>query len=346
MKKLSIQYITRILGIILAIIIVPLLLRGIVAITKKPHVIEQTAAFAASPTKEDIVRYYESFTKKAHDFSHVITEEELQQEIKTAQVYLHDHPEGLQTNDIQATITDKLNISFLLNGIEKRPLTVTTIATHQRDGYTEKELLFQDEWVDQTKVYLLIPDQKTHKPFPAVIGIHGHADSATIFRDRYFGSELAKAGFVVLLPAVQALENPDIDMSVSKQLYLNGFSLMGVRMYKVLLFTKYLQYLSNVDSKRIGLMGHSGGSTTAMLVAHLRPQYFNALVYDLDGTYLDMWAEDPHLIHCDTIPRFSYYRNYIHKVSLLPFPAKEFEYGYKGAEDKDSIIKFFQSPTR
>lgn len=309
----------------------------------KPSVVETLDSSATPPGKEELLAYYQSFIEKARDFSHVITEEELQREIQDAQQYMLDHPEGLHTDDIQKTIIEKLNISFLLDGIEKRPLTVTTIATHQRDGYIEKELLLKDEWIDQTEIHLLIPDKQYTKQYPAVIGLHGHADSATVFRDKYFGAELARAGFVVLIPAVQALEHPDIDEEVSKKMYLNGFSLMGVRAYKVLLFTKYLQYLKEVDNKRIGLMGHSGGSTTVMLVAHLRPKNFNGLVYDLDGTYLDMWAEDPHIIHCDTIPRFSYYRKHIHKVSNLPFPSKEFEYGYHGADDKDKIIQFFQS---
>lgn len=311
--------------------------------TGNPFITEHVDYSVTFQDQEKLLASYQLFIERAQDFSRVITEDALQTEIQDAQEYLREHPQEKHTENIGNTIQEALNIDFLLEGIEQRPLTVITTATHQRDGYTEKELIFDDPWVGQTKVHLLIPDNADTKPLPAVIGVYGHADSATVFRSQYFGAELAKAGFVVLIPAVQTLEHPDLDEILSKKLYLNGFTLMGIRVYKINLFLKYLQHLEQVNNQQISLMGHSGGSSTVLLVAQHAPQYFNALVYDLDGTYLDMWSDNPQLIHCETIPRLAYYRAQIHDVSKLPFPARKFEYGYPGPHDRNKVIRFLQA---
>lgn len=51
------------------------------------------------------------------------------------------------------------------------------------------------------------------------------------------------------------------DLSI--ELLKNGLTLMGIRVYETLLMEKYLQHLAVVDSRRIGLLGHSGGNSVA-----------------------------------------------------------------------------------
>jgi dienelactone hydrolase len=64
-------------------------------------------------------------------------------------------------------------------------------------------LLFEDAQVGTFSVLLLIPEGG--EPHPAIVGLHGHGDSKEIFKQKYFGEDLVKEGFVVIMPSFRAI---------------------------------------------------------------------------------------------------------------------------------------------
>ena len=193
-------------------------------------------------------------------------------------------------------------------------------------------MLFEDEHVGIFNVLMLIPKQKKIRQLPAIIGLHGHHNSSWIFRDNYMGIDLVREGFIVIMPCFRAMSRKDTD--VSKKLYLNGFTLMGIRVYETLLLIKYLNYIGEVDNEKIGIISHSGGGAVANLVVRLTDA-INAQVTDTSSDYLD-----DHF-HCETIPNLSYYHKTINDIDSLNIPVLQVSYGYPGDKIRQEIIEFF-----
>lgn len=276
---------------------------------------------------------YRKFIKSNKQYQKPISEAVFQNQIKCADYYLIVHPSGKIAGDLKGRIVQELNIDFLLEGLDERKLEVSISAARQRIGYTEKELLFVDPRVGPFSALLLIPDKK--KPCPAVVGLHGHGGSGKSFRDHGFGADLAKEGFVVIMPSFRAMRFDESEEAISRELYLNGFTLMGIRVYETLLLIKYLKYKDFVNENRIGIIGHSGGSTVACLVSRISPD-LRAGVYDMFSGFYD------EIIHCETIPGMVYYAPQINNLSTLKIPFRKFEYAYTGQYDKQEALDFFK----
>ena len=141
------------------------------------------------------------------------------------------------------------------------------------------------------------------------------------------------------MPSFRAMGSDEIETTISRELYLNGFTLMGLRVYETLLLIKYLKYKEFIDEYKIGIMGHSGGSNTAYLVSRISPD-LQAGVYDLYSDLLDL--RDGNKIHCETIPNLAYYTTQINTPSTLKFPFRKFEYGYRSQNAEQELISFFK----
>ncbi|MBM4356187.1 MAG: hypothetical protein FJ109_20745, partial [Deltaproteobacteria bacterium] len=96
--------------------------------------------------------------------------------IDAGEVPLIDTPQSPEV--LAQVITETLGTGFLLEGLSERELTVTTIATSEQPDCIEKHLLFEDPWVGVFEGILLLP--KGAGPFPAVLALHGHNDTAAI----------------------------------------------------------------------------------------------------------------------------------------------------------------------
>jgi len=122
---------------------------------------------------------YLDFIQQAAEYADPISQDEIWQqmnEIDAGNIDLVG--EQLSAEDLRDTIAETLNIEFLLNGINKRLLVVTTIAIDETDAYVQRHLLFEDPWVGVFEGYLLTP--KGDGPFPGVVAIHGHFDDAAV----------------------------------------------------------------------------------------------------------------------------------------------------------------------
>lgn len=308
----------------------------------EPNVITRTDLKTKIEIDPNDTSAYETFIQNNSQYAKPISEEELQRQIEEAINYLELNPSGKQTKNLRQTIIEKLNIGMLLEGLEERELIVTTTAINERDYYTEKRLLFTDSQAGAFPALLLIPKQELSS-HPAIIGLHGHGDSPEIFRDNFFAKDLVKEGFVVVMPMLRAMYLDDAEKEISKNMLLNGFNLMGMRVYETLLLIKYLDSSNFVDDTRIGIYGHSGGSETASLASRVTP-VLKAGIYDFHSTLLDFGApDDPHdNYHCQVVPPLSYYMPSVNDHSTLSFPGKLFDYKYPGKNDRQKVIDFFK----
>ncbi len=300
------------------------------------NVIEKTdPSLKSDYSNEDSYKFYYEFPERHQKYKREITEEELERQIKAADANVESTLFDLGLSELQEIILKGLNIGFLLEGINERELVVTTIAETDHGDYLEKKLLFEDEEVGRFDVLILVPKGKP-MPLPAIIALHGHGEDSTAFRDKYMGIDLLKAGFVVIMPTLRQM-GPE-DARVSKELLLNGFTLMGIGVYESALLLKYLQYLDYVDNERIGIIGHSGGSTVAILLTRLTSG-IKGIVRD---TCIDFMDDRTVIgLHCETIPHLSYYRDTINSTEFLSASVLHAaSYGFEN--ETNSIIEFFK----
>jgi len=288
---------------------------------------------------------YKSFIQKYREYSHQFTDAELDQQFDEAAAYIDEHPEGKHATNLRRKITKKLNIRFLLKNIDEEELNVEIVEINKHKKYTEKELLFKDTEVGDISALILIP--KGHGPWPAIIGLHGHGDSKEIFKKNYFAKDLVKKGFVVIMPDLRAMCCDNSEEKISEKLLANGFTLMGLRMYEAHLLIEYLKS-KNFVNKKIGIIGHSGGSELANLVVRVSED-IKAGVSDFQSDMLDLcWDRKDCIIpspncrtHCQTIPALSYYMPQINDESTLEIPFLKFDYKYPESNDKEEVINFF-----
>lgn len=202
---------------------------------------------------------------------------------------------------LRTQIIDALNIGFMLDGLDARPLQVTIFAETEDAGTVSRRLIFSDPLVGEFDALQLEP--AGGQRLSAIIGLHGHFDTPAIFAQKFLGAELATEGYVVIIPRLRAMECFGPEDQISRSLISGGFNLMAMRVYEALLMEKYLRSLDRVDSTRIGILSHSGGSSTANLIVHLT----NGIAAQVTDYYVD-WRDrciPPPVdlpVHCETVP--------------------------------------------
>lgn len=206
------------------------------------------------------------------------------------------------------------------------------------DGYIEKKFLLKNEDVGDFEFLMLIPDYARDK-YPCIIGLHGHFHAPSTIADQYMGAELAKKGFIVLIPYFRVMEHDNEEMLLSVKLLENGFTLMGLRVYEVMLLLEYARRTEIIDAGRIGLISHSGGSTVANLAVHLT-DLVSAQVTDYYSNYLDCRG-DNEFIHCETVPGLHAYMELINSGHDLKFPVFKANYGFESKDERRQIMDYF-----
>ncbi len=181
---------------------------------------------------------------------------------------------------------------------ERNPLSPVTVTVLERDGYRIENVMFQSRpnfWVTAN---LYVP---THGngPFPGIISPCGHSADARIYppyQFTYLG--LVKNGFVVLAydPIGQGERrhywNPQTkkneiggpvtwEHSLPGQLLLLlGENLTEYRIWDGMRAIDYLLTRPEVDAKRIGCTGQSGGGTLTLFISALDERVQCAAVHE------------------------------------------------------------------
>ncbi|MBN9120359.1 MAG: acetylxylan esterase, partial [Planctomycetes bacterium] len=166
---------------------------------------------------------------------------------------------------------------------EKAPLNAKTVGTLKRDGYTIEKVIYESRPDHHVTANLYLPDGKG--PFPGVLMPLGHSQNGKAADYMQRGAILlAKNGIAALVydpigqgersQLLDKLGNPAIKGSTSEHTMVGvGALLVGrsTASYRVWDGIRSLDYLSSrpeIDAKKLGCSGCSGGGTlTSYLMA-------------------------------------------------------------------------------
>jgi len=229
--------------------------------------------------------------------------------------------------DLQAGLVEALNIGFLLEGFEERPLGVVSLDSYPGRDVREELLLFDDPYVGRFAALLLVP--RGPGPFPAVVALPGHDRGPWEFCTEFDCAGLTEAGYVVLVLQLRADESEDLEHRVASHLLREGFNLAGLHVYEALQLWRYLRTLPEVDGQRIGLLGHSGGAIIANLAVHV-VDGFQVLVTDTTAMFTEDMSGG---LLCATSPELYPFHPQVSELDSGWAPAQLFEYGFPEGQD-------------
>jgi dienelactone hydrolase len=186
---------------------------------------------------------------------------------------------------------------LLLQPEDRTPFEVEIVDEQPRDGYLQRQVLFNVTRNSQVRATMLVPAGPG--PFPAAVLLHDHgakfdigkekliepwydetrlasaqAWSAKYFTGRFVGNEMVKRGYAVL--AVDALGWGDRgglvydgQQALASNFFNLGSSLAGLMAYEDVRAAAMLAALPEVDSRRVAAVGFSMGGYRAWQLAAL-----------------------------------------------------------------------------
>ncbi|HTS69290.1 MAG TPA: acetylxylan esterase, partial [Terriglobia bacterium] len=197
-------------------------------------------------------------------------------------------------------------IREMLGGFpERNPLNAVVTRAQQRSGYRVENVMFQSRpnfWVTAN---LYVPTSGPG-PFPGIISPCGHYAQARIYESyQFLYQDLVKSGFVVLAydPIGQGERrqfwNPQTNRNElggpvtwehdmpGHLLFLLGENLTEYRIWDGMRAIDYLESRPEVDAKRIGCTGHSGGGTLTLYISSVDERVQCAVMNE--GGYGKRW---------------------------------------------------------
>ena len=166
---------------------------------------------------------------------------------------------------------------------ERTPLNPQVTGVVHRDGYRVEKVLFESQPKHYVSALLFLPDAQKHSPpYPGVLIPCGHSDNGKAY-DSYqtVGASLALNGMAALVfDPIDLGERAQMLSQWPKLRGTRGHSMLGVgctllgrntarfEIWDGMRGIDYLQSRPEVDPKRIGCTGNSGGGTqTSYLMA-------------------------------------------------------------------------------
>jgi hypothetical protein len=162
---------------------------------------------------------------------------------------------------VRASLWPLLKLEDLLAERATIALNPTVLSSVQKDGWQLQQWEINSTPARRIKVLVGRPTQSA-APRPAVVCVHGHGGNQhSVYEPkslyRGFASALAQRGYVTIAADVG-----------QHQVYEDGRTLMGERLWDLMRCVDYLQSLPEVDKSRIGCAGLSlGGEMTMWLGA-------------------------------------------------------------------------------
>ena len=192
----------------------------------------------------------------------------------------------LQTSDDWVNYQDELKGKYgkSLEKFKKTPLNARITGTLKRDNFTVEKIVFESHPGFYVTSCLFLP-KKRQKPAPAVIYCSGHTELG--FRSETYQRviiNLVQKGFIVFavdpIGQGERLQYVDPETGKSKvggsttehsyagvQTLLTGTSLSDYFIWDGVRAVDYLETRKEVDAKRIGITGRSGGGTQSAEIA-------------------------------------------------------------------------------
>jgi len=162
---------------------------------------------------------------------------------------------------VRNELFERLRFADLTESHGDIPPEPRVVATEQRDGFVLQDVHLRSTPARSITVSLASP-RDVEGALPAVVCIHGHGGNRRTPFDpeageyKLFGAELVRRGFIVISADVGQHE-----------VYEDGRTLMGERLWDLIRCVDYLETLPEVDANRIGCAGLSLGGEMAMWLA-------------------------------------------------------------------------------
>ena len=175
---------------------------------------------------------------------------------------------------------DRSALLTLLGPAPAKPaLSLELVEEVDCGAYIRQKVTYSVETGDRVSVYLCIPARRCG-PFPAVFCFHQHGGNRLLGKselvglagsaDQAYASKLAERGYVTLAPdAICFEERSDPQDPVGyhlRQLHVRlvkGETLLGKVLHDMAVGLDLLESMPEVDSQRIGFIGHSYGGRLA-----------------------------------------------------------------------------------
>jgi lysophospholipase L1-like esterase/dienelactone hydrolase len=164
----------------------------------------------------------------------------------------------------------------------RTPLNARTTGVVPRDGYRIEKILFESQPGLFVTAHLFLPDAAAFKPpYPAVLIPCGHSNDGKASRDYQRGAVLAaKAGLAAFIydpidqgerlqrPGAKPPGNVHGHNIAGVSAMLLGWNTARFRIWDGMRALDYVQSRPEIDARRLGVMGNSGGGTlSAYLMA-------------------------------------------------------------------------------
>jgi dienelactone hydrolase len=150
----------------------------------------------------------------------------------------------------------------------------------EKGGYTQHRIRFRWTPTEKTTAYLLVPHTRGRKPAVVTTFYEPETALGLLKPDRDFAYQLVKRGFVTL-----SIGTTETSNSQDYSIYYPSIDKAGVQPLSMLAYAAanawhLLAELPDVDSGRIGIMGHSYGGKWAMFASTLFDKYAAAVWSD------------------------------------------------------------------
>ena len=157
---------------------------------------------------------------------------------------------------------------------ERTPLNARTVGVVAREGCTIEKVVFESRPHHHVTAHLFLPDPaKFPAPHPAILMPCGHADEGKLFPMHHrAGVVAARGGFAALLcdPVDQGERRQRMDRPLDGvvghtdaglRAHLLGWNMAQFRVWDGIRAVDYLCSRHDIDAKRLGVSGFSGGGT-------------------------------------------------------------------------------------
>ncbi|MDP7275595.1 MAG: alpha/beta hydrolase family protein [Planctomycetaceae bacterium] len=218
------------------------------------------------------------------------------------------------------------------------PLKVKWTETQRFDKFTRHKIYIQTEKTYWCPVYYLVPHELKRR-VPAIVCLHGHdgvvpylgegrksgAKRPLLSRD--FPRFFAEHGYVTAVPIVRGwnetagYQDPHGGslkrscQNVTMNSVLLGMSPAGLRCWDAMRVIDFLETRDEVDTKRIGLAGLSGGGTLSLYLPILDERVKLVMMAGIFSSYRNSFYAMNHCI-CNCLPGVMQYGEMSDVVSL------------------------------
>ena len=191
----------------------------------------------------------------------------------------------------------RANVWQLIGGeLPKTPLNPKVTGVVDRQNYRIEKVIFESQPEFFVTANLYLP-KSANGPFPGILAPVGHAPEGKAYKSyQTLFQNLARKGFAVLAwdPPGQGERLQYIDPATKRSLYgptgehdrfgwpalLTGSTTTQFEVWDGVRALDYLLSRPEVDAKRIGCCGHSGGGTQTMFFCALEPRIHAAVVVE------------------------------------------------------------------